>query len=79
MTSEDIKTQDSKGIILLHEKRDCLLETGPGMGGGGGGRVKAPLQAPTRKTKDAVDRRQNNKNVKAVSPRHCAATSVLRN
>ena len=27
-------------------------------------------QAPTRKTKDVVDRRQNNKNVKAVSPRH---------
>ena len=25
-----------------------------------------------------MDRRQNNKNAKAVSPRHCAATSVLR-
>ena len=47
-------------------------------GGGGGERVKAPPYAPTRKTEEAVDRRQN-KNVKAVSPRHCAATSVLRN
>ena len=26
-----------------------------------------------------MDRRQNNGNVKAVSPRHCAATSALRN
>ena len=41
--------------------------------------MKAPPRAPARKTKDAVDRRQNNKNVKAVSPRHCVATSVLRN
>ena len=49
------------------------------MGGGGAERVKTRLQAPTRKTKVAVDRRQNNKSVKAVSPRHCAATSVLRN
>ena len=32
---------------------------------------------PARKTKNAVDRRQNNKNVKAVSARHCTATSVL--
>ena len=32
-----------------------------------------------RETEEAVDRRQNNRNVKAVSPRHCAATSVLRN
>ena len=39
--------------------------------GGRGERVKA------RKTEEAVDRRQNNGSVKAVSPRHCAATSVL--
>ena len=30
------------------------------------------------KTEEAVDRRQNNGSVKAVSPRHCVATSVLR-
>ena len=35
-------------------------------GWGGGERVKAPPYAPTRKTEEAVDRRQN-KNVKAVS------------
>ena len=32
-----------------------------------------------KKTGDTVDRRQNNGSVKAVSPRHCAATSALRN
>ena len=47
--------------------------------GGGGERVKARPRAPTRKTEEAVDRRQNNGSVKAVSPRHCAAASVLRN
>ena len=31
--------------------------------GGGGERVKARPRAPTRKTEEAVDRRQNNKNV----------------
>ena len=36
-------------------------------------------QAPTWKTKDAVDCRQNNKNIKAVSTHHCTATSVLCN
>ena len=38
--------------------------------------MKARPRAPTRKTEEAVDRRQNNGSVKAVSPRHCAATSV---
>ena len=42
-------------------------------------RVKARPRAPTRKTEEAENRRQNNGSVKAVSPRHCAATSVLRN
>ena len=49
-----------------------------GLGGGGGGESEGRLQAPTQKTKDAVDRHQNNKNVKAVSARHCAAASVPR-
>ena len=40
--------------------------------------VRARLQAPSWKTKDAVDHRQNNQNVKAVFPHHFAATSVLR-
>ena len=55
-----------------------LIRDGDG-GGGGEGRVKARPRAPTRKTEEAVDRRQNNGSVKAVSPRHCAANSVLRN
>ena len=32
-----------------------------------------------KKTGETVGRRQNNGNVEAVSPRHCAATSALRN
>ena len=40
------------------------------MGGGG---------VTARKTEETLDRRQNNGSVKAVSPRHCAATSALRN
>ena len=32
-----------------------------------------------KKTGETVDRRQNNGNVKAVSPRHCPATCALRN
>ena len=48
-------------------------------GGAGGKRVKARPRAPNRKTEEAVDRRQNDGSVKAVSPRHCAAASILRN
>ena len=40
--------------------------------------MKALPHPPTRKTEEALDRRQNNGSVKAVSPRHCSATSVLR-
>ena len=38
-----------------------------------------PRIPPEKKTGETVDRRQNNGSVKAVSPRHCAATSALRN
>ena len=42
--------------------------------------MKARPRAQTRKTEEAVDRRQNNGSVKAVSPHHfAAATSVLCN
>ena len=48
--------------------------------GDGGKRVKARQRtSPTQKTEEAVDHRQNNKNVKAVSPRHCVAARVLGN
>ena len=63
-----------KGIILLNVHRGEEAYSvgtgtrGGGGGGGRGGRVKTgvqsslpPRQAPTRKTKDAVDRRQNNR------------------
>ena len=40
--------------------------------------MKARPHAPTRKTEEAVDRRQNNGSVKAVSPRKCVAIGVLR-
>ena len=43
-------------------------------GGGGGETSKTSKQASTRKTKAAVDRRQNKKN-KALSVPHCAATT----
>ena len=32
-----------------------------------------------KKTRETIDRRQNNGSVKAVSPSHCAVTSALRN
>ena len=68
----------SKHFSLRPERRGGLLRTGTG--GDEGEREKAPHPlAPTRKTEEAVDRRQSNKNVKAVSPRHCVAASVLRN
>ena len=46
-----------------------------GDGGEEDERVKA---RPRIRPKKTVDRRQNNGSVKAVSPRHCAATSALR-
>ena len=44
----------------------------------GGQKSETSKQAPTRKTKVAVDRRQNN-SVTAMSVRHCAETTVPRN
>ena len=43
--------------------------------------MKARPRIPPEKDRrrDRVDRRQNNGSVKAVFPRHCAATSALRN
>ena len=41
--------------------------------------VWALPRAPTRKTEEDVDRRQNNKNDQTVSSRHCIASSVPRN
>ena len=54
---------------------------GWGWGGGGGGTKEWRLDRGYRpkKTGETVDRRQNNGSVKAVSPRHCPATSALHN
>ena len=50
-----------------------------GEGVGGGGRKSEGSTAGTdpRKAKEAMEHRQNNVSVKAVSPCHCTATSVL--
>ena len=72
---------DLDHVALHPQKRGCLLGTGMGGGGGGGegGRKSEGSTADTarKKTGETVDRRQNNGSVKAVSPRHCAATSAL--
>ena len=64
-----------KGIILLNVHRgEEAYSVGTGTRGGRGGRVKTgvqsslpPRQAPTRKTKDAVDCRQNNRLLRQCS------------
>ena len=65
--------------MLLYE----AAYEGRGQGGGRGEegeRVKArPRIRPEKDRIETVDRRQNNGNVKAVCPRHCAATSAPRN
>ena len=64
------------------EARRPIKDGDKGLRGVGWGRGEGSedlRQAPTRKTKNAVDRRQNNRMlIKAVSARHCAATSALR-
>ena len=53
-----------------------------GGGGGGGGRAResegSTVDTARKNPERAVDRRQYNGSVKAVSPPHCAATSALR-
>ena len=70
-------------FVSRPQKRGGLLGTGTGGGGRGGreGTQEWRLDRGYRpkKTGETVDRRQNNGNVKAVSPRHCPATSALRN
>ena len=53
---------------------------GGGGGGGGGGAKERRLDRGYRpkKTGETVDFRQNNGSIKAVFPRHCAATSAPR-
>ena len=91
MSPNKIHTHKREWESFCFTSTEARLLIRDGDGGGGGGRkgeeegggerekMKARSQAPSRKTKDGVDRRQKNKNVKAVSPRYCAATSVLRN
>ena len=70
----------SKHLALRPQKLGCLLGTGTGGGGGGGGgargrgggrkieRMKGRPRAPTRKTEEAVDLRQNNRLLSVLSP-----------
>ena len=73
-------------FFLRPQKRGGLL--GTGTGGEGDKRVKArpwiqperpPPPTPQKNPGETVDHRQDNESVKAVCPRHCAATSTLRN
>ena len=72
-------------FALRPQNRGGLLGTGTaggggGVGGGGEGTKEWRLDRGYRpkKTGETVDRRQINGSVKAVSPRHCPATSALR-
>ena len=59
-----------------------LIRDGEGGGGGGGGGAREwrlDRGYRPKKTGETMDRCQNNGSVKAVSPRHCVATSALRN
>ena len=61
------------------EARLLIRDGDRGAGGGGGGRGREwrlDRGYRLKKTGEIVDRRQNNWSVKAVSPRHCAATSA---
>ena len=75
---------DMLGTVLLNRRTIFVLRTQKrgtgtgGGGGGGGGNERLDRGYRPKKTRETVDRRQNNGNVKAVSPRHCAATSALR-
>ena len=70
-------------LLNVHRSEDAyhVRDEDGGWGGGreGDERVEARPRSTTRKTEKAVGRRHNNGSVKAVSPRHCAAASVLRN
>ena len=74
-------------ILLYLHRREMANYYGPGRGvgvrgwGGGGGDERVKARPRIQPEKDRRDRgnRQNNGSVKAVSPRHCPATSALHN
>ena len=66
--------------ILLYVHRSEVAYYGRGKGGEKrAGEWRFDRGYRPKKTGENVDRRLNNGSVKAVSPRHCAATSALRN
>ena len=83
--SSKVRLLSMDHFALRPQKRGGLLGTGTGTrwgGGGGGGGTKEwrlDFGYSPKKTGETVDRRQNNGSVKAVSPRHCPATSALCN
>ena len=72
-----ITLQSLAHIALRPQKRGCLL----GIGTGGKGMREWRLDHGNclKKTGETVDCCQNNGSVKAVSPRHCTATSAPHN
>ena len=64
-------------VALCPRKRDGLLGTGTEWDGDD--RVKVRPRKPPEKDRRPWTCRQNNGSVKAMSPRHCPATSALRN
>ena len=61
---------ERQGDFVVHGGEKAYW--GRGRVGKGGQKSETSKQAPTRKTKAAVDRRQNNR-MSRVSVRHCAA------
>ena len=69
-------------MSLYVHRSEVVIKDGDGVGvGGGGGRKSEGSTADTarKRLERPWIRRQNNGSVKAVSPRHCAATSAPRN
>ncbi len=64
-------------LLYVHTEKRGLL--GTGTGGMGTKEWRLDRGYRPKKTGETVDHRQNNGSVKAVSPRHCPATSALRN
>ena len=80
------KTEGRMEHFALHPQTEARLLIGDGDGGGGGGGGRSGGGGRRlnhgycpKKTGETMDHRQNTGSVKAMSPRHCAVTSALRN
>ena len=75
--SDQIVRRDHDHVALRPQKRGGLLGTGTG-GGGWGGRGRESKGSTADTVLKRPERPWTNRSVKAVSPRHCPATSALR-